>query len=312
MEKENCKKLNITAIQMSSIIGDKFANFSKVQSLIENNINESTDIIVLPEVWTVGWKPSLFKESAEDINGETIAFLSKIAKKYSVNIIGGSFISRRKDAKMQRCKEHHSQFTIHHSLFNSCPVINRNGELIATYDKMHLFSYYGCDEGKFIKSGQNPVMINFCLNSREIASVGTSCLSQQPSPRNDDMVKIGLTICYDIRFPEIYRAYAKAGADLLVNMAAWPMSRAIHWEALSKARAIENQCFMVALTQSGLIENDEYNLGHSRIIDYEGNVVSEIKEGEGTMSAEIKFNEMYEFRKKCTVLLDIHDRYELE
>jgi len=60
-----------------------------------------------------------------------------------------------------------------------------------------------------------------------------------------DSVKIGISICYDIRFPEIYRAYRKAGADLLVNMAAWPMSRAVHWEALSKARAIENQCFMV-------------------------------------------------------------------
>ena len=63
-------------------------------------------------------------------------------------------------------------------------------------------------------------------------------------------IKIGLTICYDIRFPEIYRAYRKANADILVNMAAWPLSRAIHWDSLTQARAVENQTYMVALTQT--------------------------------------------------------------
>ncbi|MFA7658727.1 MAG: nitrilase-related carbon-nitrogen hydrolase [Candidatus Gastranaerophilaceae bacterium] len=273
------KKLKILGIQMSSKLGDKEANFSKVRDLIEKNIQQDTDIIVLPEVWTLGWKPSEFENSAEDLNNsETVNFLSQIAQAYNVNIIGGSFI----------VKEPNIQTSKPPTLHNTCPIINRNGELVAHYNKMHLFSYYGCDEGKFVKKGSNPVMIDI------------------------KGVKIGLTICYDIRFPEIYRAYRKAGADLLINMAAWPMSRAVHWEALSKARAIENQCFMVALTQSGLIEGEEWNLGHSRIIDYDGEVISEVKEGEGAMFAEIKFEEMYEFRKKCTVLLDIHDKYEVE
>lgn len=274
MEKEEneLKSLKILAIQMSSITGDKWENFSKIVDLIEKNIKKGTDIIVLPEVWTVGWKPSEFKDSAEDLNdSETIEFLSELAIKYNVNIIGGSFITK-KDSKY----------------YNSCPVINRDGELVATYDKMHLFSYYGCDEGKFIENGEKPVLIEI------------------------DGAKIGLTICYDIRFPEIYRTYRRAGADLLINMAAWPLSRATHWEALTKARAIENQCFMVALTQSGLIEGNDWNLGHSRIIDYNGEIISEIKEGEGAILADIKFKEMYEFRKKCTVLLDIHDNYDVE
>lgn len=293
-EKE--KKLNIMAIQMSSKIGDREANFSKIRDLIDNNIKQDTDIIILPEVWTVGWKPSEFLDCAENIeNSATIKFLSEIAITYNVNIIGGSLIV--KDAKMQRRKDA-KQVKNYASmppgslcLYNACPVINQNGELIATYDKMHLFSYYGCDEGKFVQCGHNPVMVEICG------------------------VKIGLTICYDIRFPEIFRAYRKAGADLLVNMAAWPKSRAGHWEALSKARAIENQCYMVALTQSGLIEENkdggEWNLGHSRIIDYNGEVISEIKDIEGVIFAEIKFNEMYKFREKCTVLLDIHDEYEV-
>lgn len=266
------KSLKILAIQMSSKIGNKKANFKKVQELIETNAFYTPDIIVLPEVWTVGWKPAVFKDSAEELEtSETVAFLSIIAKKYNTNIIGGSFITK-KDNKY----------------YNTCPVINRNGELVATYNKMHLFSYYGCDEGTFVEKGKNPVMVEL------------------------DGLKVGLTICYDIRFPEIYRAYAKAGADMLINMAAWPMSRPIHWEALTKARAIENQCHMVALTQSGQIEGDEWNLGHSRIIDYKGDVLSEIDEGEGAMFAELKFKEMYEFRNKCTVLLDIHDTYDVK
>lgn len=269
---EKIKSLKILAIQMSSKIADKQANYSKISELIEKNIMSQVDIIILPEVWTVGWKPSEFEKSAEDLeNSETIEFLSKIAQKYNVNIIGGSFISKRNN-----------------KLYNTCPIINREGELIAAYDKMHLFSYYGCDEGRYIENGKNPVLIEI------------------------EGAKIGLTICYDIRFPEIYRAYRKVGADLLINMAAWPMSRATHWESLTKARAIENQCFMVALTQSGLIEGNEWNLGHSRIIDYSGNLISEINEGEGAMFAEIKFNEMYDFRKKCTVLLDIHDSYDIK
>ena len=294
------KSLKILAIQMSSIIGDKWENFSKIVDLIEKNIKKGTDIIVLPEVWTVGWKPSEFKNSAEDLdNSETIEFLSELAIKYNVNIIGGSFIVRKQGTgnRKQNINEiknlvSSSPFPLSSSLFNTCPVINRDGELIATYDKMHLFSYYSCDEGKFIENGKNPVMVDI------------------------DGVKIGLSICYDIRFPEIYRTYRKAGADLLLNMAAWPQSRAVHWEALTKARAIENQCFMVALTQSGLIEEnkngEEWNLGHSRIINYNGEVVSEIKEGEGAMFAEIKFKEMYDFREKCTVLLDIHDTYDVK
>lgn len=266
--------LKILGIQMSSIIEDKWENFSKVAELIDKNIKKGTDIIVLPEVWATGWYPKVFEDSAEDLeNSETIEFLSELAQKYNTNIIGGSFVCRKGK-----------------NIYNICPVIDRDGELVATYDKMHLFSYYGCDEGKYITKGEKPVLVDI------------------------DGVKIGLSLCYDIRFPELYRAYRKSGADLLINMAAWPMTRAVHWEALTKARAIENQCFMIALTQSGKITKDEYNLGHSMIIDYNGEVLSEIKNntngGEGAVYAEIKFNEMYKFRGKCTILNDIQDNYE--
>lgn len=268
MEKD---KINITAIQMESVIADKIANFNKVEKLIIENITSSTDILILPELWNVGWACDKFIEAAENIDkSETIEFLSKFAKKYGMNILGGSFVNKVND-----------------KYYNTCPVINRNGELIATYNKNHLYSYYDDSEGSYITKGDNPVITNI------------------------EGVKIGLTICYDIRFPEIYRAYRKAGADILVNMAAWPLSRAIHWDSLTQARAVENQTYMVALTQTGNLPTGAKNLGHSLIYDYSGNILSEIRTNEGCISATINLNDMYDFRDKCTVLKDIQESYEV-
>ncbi len=268
MEKE---KITITAIQMESIIGNKKANFDKVANLIDNNLKQNTDILILPELWNVGWACDKFIGAAEELeNSETINFLANFAKKYNTNILGGSFVNKIND-----------------KYFNTCPVINRKGELIATYNKNHLYSYYDDSEGTYITKGNNPVIVNI------------------------EGVKIGLTICYDIRFPEIYRAYRKAGADILVNMAAWPLSRAIHWNSLTQARAVENQTYMVALTQTGILPTGAKNLGHSLIYDYSGNILDEINSIEGSVSATINLFDMYEFRDKCTVLKDIQDSYEV-
>ena len=129
---------------------------------------------------------------------------------------------------------------------------------------------------------------------------------------NLEGVNYGLSICYDIRFPEVYRAYAKAGADVFVNCAAWGSNKPVPWEMMTKSRAIENQCFMVALTQSGYIENGEYNLGESRIIDYNGNELVSILSGEGIVSSVIDIDSMYRFRSKARILNDIKEHYEVK
>ena len=259
---------------MNSVIGDVDRNIEKVRLITEKELSSDSDFLVLPEVWTVGWSCEDFSASAEHIcESKTLKFLSRTAKKFNVNILGGSFIEKRDNDK----------------LYNTCPVINRKGELVTTYSKMHLYSYCGCTEGKYITVGESPVMVNI------------------------DGVKIGLTICYDIRFPEIFRAYRLSGADLLVNMAAWGLQKPISWETLTRCRAIENQAYMVALTQSGQIKRDEWNIGHSRIFDFVGNTISEIKDQkEGIMSCEINVKNMYDYRNSCTILKDIRNNYEVK
>lgn len=267
------EKIKVSAIQMCSKIGDKEANILNIKNIAERDIQRDTDIIVLPEVWTVGWSPKHFRDSADEISkSPAIEFLYETAKKYNSWIIGGSIITV-KDGKY----------------YNTCPVINRDGKLVAEYSKNHLYSYYGCDENKYVSRGDTPVMVDI------------------------DGVKTGLTICYDIRFPEIYRAYRKAGADLLVNCAAWGIKKPVPWECMTRCRAVENQSYMIALTQSGLIENDEWNLGHSRIIDYKGETVAEIKnQKEGAITAVLDLNTMYDFREKCRCIDDIREKYEVK
>lgn len=270
MEKKT--KIKLLAIQFSSIIGDVQANVQKMENLLNEQIaKHSPDIVILPEVWTCGWDCQSFHKCAEKIeDSQSLNMLKNIAIKFKTNIIGGSFIRNNIDG----------------SYSNTCPVINKAGKICAFYEKNHLFSYYGCDEGKYIQAGNNPVMVNL------------------------DGINIGLSICYDIRFPEIYRAYRKHHADVLVNMAAWGSNKKLQWDTMTASRAIENQTYFVALTQTGKLREGD-NLGHSMIIDYKGEILSEINNIESGICATIDLEEMYDFRKKCTILNDIKKSYEV-
>ncbi len=268
------KKIKVAGIQMNSKIADIKANCEKIKSLTDNFVEENTDMIVFPEVWTVGWSCEDFRACAENFNDSlAIETLSGIAKKHNSFVVGGSVIEKTDDNKY----------------YNTCPVLDRNGNLIAKYSKNHLFSYYGDNEGDYVEVGNSPVMVNL------------------------DGINVGLTICFDIRFPEIYRAYRKAGTDMFINCAAWGLKKPIPWECMTRCRAVENQTYMIALTQSGPINENDWNIGHSRIIDYKGETLSEIKDQkEGAMTAILNFDVMYDFRDKCTVLNDIRKSYEVK
>ncbi len=234
-------KKNILAIQMNSTVGDIRENFAKVDSLIEkfySNLSDEShpDIIVLPEVWTTGWYPEIFKDSVDSFD-ETEEFLSKIARKHFVNIIGGSYIRG-----------------VNGLIKNTCPVIDRQGRVVCRYDKIHLYSPDG--EAKAVTEGDTPIIVEI------------------------EGIKIGLSICYDIRFPELFRSYSNTPypPELLINMSAWPLSRKEQYQAMATSRAIENQCYFLALSQTGNIKGNINNSGNSVLIDPMGNVVEKLDE----------------------------------
>lgn len=256
--------MKVLVVQNNAILNNKTANFNNVEKLLEPYSDKDTDLIVLPEVWAAGWDCSGFEATAEDENGPTVNFLKYIAQKHNALLIGGSYIRRTKDGELK----------------NTSPVISSKGILLAQYDKMHLFSHKGSEEQKYISSGENLLI----LDTGE--------------------TRIGLTVCYDIRFPEIFRQYSQKGVEIFISAAAWGRNKLMHWEIMQKARAIENQCYIIAADQTGKIKNNEYNLGHSMVIDCWGDIAGELGEEEGCIYAELDLQKLRELRKNSPLLSD--------
>lgn len=261
--------LKVLLVQNNAILGNKKATFNNIETLLENYKGNEFDIIVMPEVFSIGWYCANFPKQAEIIEkSATIDFLKNIAMDFKSLVIGGSFIQDMQDGTYK----------------NTCPVISKHGKLLTAYDKMHLFSHKGSEENKYVKTG----------NELKLLDLG--------------FTKIGLSICYDIRFPEIYREYSKRGAELFVNTAAWSNKKLEHWNIMHRARAIENQCFMIVADQTGKITKDEYNLGHSMIIDPWGDIEAMLEEQEACLTCSIDLNKVKKLREDFPLISDRRDK----
>lgn len=162
--------------------------------------------------------------------------------------------------------------------FNTLVQISPDGVLAIRYHKVHPFSY--SSEQRFYKSGSKPVMGKI------------------------EEIKVGFTICYDLRFPELFRRYAKNRAEIIVNIANWPAARIKHWSHLLMARAIENQCFMIGVNRVGEDKKNRYS-GRSTIIDPMGKTIIELDDSETVAIAEMDVSCVTEIRKKYPFLEDI-------
>lgn len=168
--------------------------------------------------------------------------------------------------------------TVNYQHYNALLLLKKNGELLSEYRKIHPFTF--ATEDKFYSAGNKP----------EIALV-------------DDW-KLGLSICYDLRFPELYRLYGKEKVNLIVNIANWPITRIEHWRTLLKARAIENQCYVVGVNRVGKDKKVEYN-GFSGIFSPMGEELLSVENKEGIFSVEISLDEVKMVREKFPFLDDI-------
>lgn len=241
--------MKISIAQFKSTLGAVDENFSTAATLIEAAKN--SDVILLPELWSTGYYPTPVENFA-DIDGvRTIDFLCVAAKKFSVNIVGGSVIVSSGG-----------------KIFNRCHIVNRRGEIVAAYDKTHLFSFAHEDD-------------IFCAGNKFVTV-------------ELDGVRCGVAICYDLRFPEFIRKIALAGAEIIFIPAAWSLKRLTPRRILTKARAIENQFFVAFANSSGI----------SEVVNPRGEVVIESGRDTEILSTEIDLSLRSEVIAAMNLLAD--------
>jgi predicted amidohydrolase len=217
--------MKVALIQLDIAWENKQANFEKTEGIIKEAARRGCDVAVLPEMFSTGFSMNV-KGIAEDEDGPTSSFLSGVAKKYSINVIGG-FTAQGKGPMGK----------------NVAHAYGRDGGLLASYSKMHPFCLAG--EHEHYEAGGGPVVFS---------------LDGMPS---------SVFICYDLRFPEAMRAVAREVNAVFV-IANWPSERVEHWRTLLKARAIENQFFVVGLNRTGTDANGIGYPGASGVFSPDG------------------------------------------
>jgi nitrilase len=252
--------MKLAAVQMVSA-PDLATNLASAARLVGQAADRGAELVVLPEYFCLmGLRDSDKLAIAEAPgDGPIQQTLAGLAREHDIWLIGGTLPLRV------------AGDTTHAT--NTCLVFDPQGQQAARYDKVHLFRYDDgerrYDEAATLNAGDLPV----ALDTRSRAGVAR---------------RVGLSVCYDLRFPELYRSLMRPPCDLLVVPAAftYPTGEA-HWELLLRARAVENQCYVLASAQGGQHANGRRTWGHSMVIDPWGRVLDQLPEGEGVVLAEI-------------------------
>ncbi|HTB28096.1 MAG TPA: carbon-nitrogen hydrolase family protein, partial [Steroidobacteraceae bacterium] len=245
----------VAAIQMTSghVVED---NLDAAGKLLREAKELGAEIACLPENFSfIGLRDADKLRVAEaDGDGPVQRFLSATARELGLWILGGSTVIRGDDANHVR---------------NTSLLIDADGKRVARYDKIHLFDVS--------IPGRNEQY----LESRHVMPGDAIVLADTPAGR------LGMSVCYDMRFPELYRALVSRGAEWLAMPAAFTVPTGLaHWETLLRARAIENLCYVVAPAQAGTHTSGRETYGDTLIIDYWGKVLARRSQGAGVISAE--------------------------
>lgn len=248
-------KVKIAALQMCSGL-DYQENLKKIETFLSEAKNKNVEAVFLPECFysmSDGVKPTPYL--VEESN-EHFSLISQLARKFQIALLGGSVA-----------------YSFEGKVINRCLNFDATGKLIDYYDKMHLFS---CE----IASNDGSVKK---IDEGDIYTSGTELRSFSYGD-----LKIGPTICFDIRYPWVYQKYINQGVNLISISSAFtvPTGKA-HWETLVRARAIECQCFVVAAAQWGRNNDRIQTYGHSLIVDPWGNILGNGEEGEKLIYSDI-------------------------
>ncbi|HDL18423.1 MAG TPA: carbon-nitrogen family hydrolase [Bacteroidetes bacterium] len=254
--------LKIALAQWNVREGDLDHNTGKLAEMAARAGDQKSDLMLIPEMWYIGYEYSLFNRLATGFDAGAFTFQGELARKHSLAICGSSV----------RCERG--------KFFNTMAFYDHAGDLILHYDKMFLFAPMG--EAEHFSSG------------RQIAAVEWHGW------------KIGLAMCYDLRFPELFRAQVKQGVQLFLLSAQWPVTRIAHWDLLLRARAVENQAFVAGCNRTG--ENPSYQFpGKSAVINPGGEQLIKTDDREGLWVTEIDIDDLFESRRSLPFLDDMRD-----
>ena len=259
--------MRAAAIQLNST-ADVAANLEAAERLLRVAAADGAELLVLPEKWSLLAAGEVTAELAEPLDGPVVAAARSWARELGVHLLAGSVPERVPGRKL---------------LSNTSLLISPEGEIAATYRKIHMFDV---DVGG----------VSYRESDGELA--GNEIVAADAGG-----LQLGMTVCYDLRFPELFRILALRGARAITVPSAFTSATGRdHWEILVRARAIENQLFVIAANQSGQASPHYDSWGHSMIVDPWGRVLDVVEAGEGIAIAELDLAELDDVRDRIPSL----------
>jgi len=262
--------MTVSAVQITAVDGEKDATVAKMMDFLDIAGRRGSELVVLPEVWTgLGYSSAkAFSEIAEPIPGPTSDLLAAKAREHGMYIVGSMY------------EQSGNLF------YNSSPLIDPDGRIVGKYWKTHLFD---APDRTDIRGG---------IRESDKVAAGAELPVFDTAP-----ARVGVSVCSDLRFPEVYRELALKGAEVIVCASAFLSPRFDHWEFFLRARATENQAWVVASGQYGVEPKSGIAfVGRSMIVDPWGTVVATASDEEGVVTAEIDLGFIDEVKRRYPLM----------
>jgi predicted amidohydrolase len=261
-------KFIAAAVQMVAD-DDKSANLREAERWVRRAAAEGARVVALPEVFVWRGSKKLERENAEAIPGPTSRAMSALAAELKIHLLAGSILEGIPGSEKS---------------FNTSLLFDAAGNIIASYRKIHLFDV--------------DLANGVSLRESATRAAGENIVAAQSA-----LCTMGLSVCYDLRFPELYRGLANQGAELIFVPAAFTaFTGEAHWRPLLQARAIENQAYIVAPGQYGQSPSSFETHGHTMVVDPWGKIVAELADGPGVAAAEIDLDYLKKVRCELPAL----------
>jgi predicted amidohydrolase len=257
------------AVQLNST-DDAERNLSTADRLVRDAVRAGAQLVVLPEKWTVIGGGSVLRAGAQPLDGEAMQWAAALARELRIDLVAGSFSERVDGAE---------------KLSNTSVHFGPDGARRAVYRKVHMFDVE-VDGVRYAESAHEQPGEEIVVSSVADGGIG-----------------LGMSVCYDLRFPELYRSLAVGGAEIIVVPSAFTLATTRdHWEVLVRARAIENQCFVIAANQIGAHPANLRSGGRSMIVDPWGLVLASAPDTETAIVADLDLDALRDIRRRLPSL----------